>query len=165
MADSTTRGGGRNGVLAHVAWPGSDALVWASFRTVERGRSAGGFPPRSLARQLLPYRVELSRRRGAGLGVSLGRRSRAGSKREPDSQLLLGTQICISGLESNCEAEVVAEGPGLALPAPSSRGIPSVHGVCMLVYRVFFGTDMCVHDHNALQRRVSLNGQKVEANR
>ena len=109
------------GSWRHVAWPGSDALVWASLRTVERRRSAGGIPPRSLARQLFPYWVVLRLGRGAGLGASLGRRSRAGSKREPDSQLLLGTQICISGLESSCEAEVVAEGPGLALPAPSSH--------------------------------------------
>ena len=74
------------GSWRHVAWPGSDALVWASFRTVERNRSAGGFPPRSLARQLLPYWVVLRLGRGAGLGVSLGRRSRAGSKREPSSR-------------------------------------------------------------------------------
>ena len=76
-----------------MAWPGTDALVCASFRTVERSRSAGGFPPRSLARQLLPYWVVLRLGRGAGLGVSLGRRSRAGSKREPVSRGLHFTEL------------------------------------------------------------------------
>jgi hypothetical protein len=59
----------------------------SSFRTVERSRPAGGFPPRSLARSLLPYWVGLSRRRGAGAGASLGRRSRAGSNREPNFEV------------------------------------------------------------------------------
>ena len=84
------------GSWRHVAWPGSDALVWASFRTVERSRSAGGFPPRSLARQLLPYWVVLRLGRGAGLGASLGRRSRAGSKREPDSRGATTAELWIS---------------------------------------------------------------------
>ncbi len=130
---------------------------------IPRSDSGGGAPPRLPARPFFPDWVVLSRRRGAVTvsGASLGQRSRVGSKREPDSQLLLGTQMCISGLESNCEAEVVAEGPGLALPATSSRGIPSVHGVCLLVYRVFFGTDVCVHDHNALQRRFSLSSMSL----
>ena len=141
--------------------PGSAAV------DARRSRAGGGVPPRSPAWPFFPYWVVLRLGRGAVSGASLGQRSWVGSKREPDLQLLFGTQTWISGLESNCEAEVVAEGPGLALPATSSRGIPSVHGVCMLVYQVFFGTDMCVHDHNALQRRpgLSLNGQNIEANR
>ena len=90
------------GSWRHVAWPGTDALVWASFRTVERSSSAGGFPPRSPARQLLPYWVVLRLGRGAGLGASLGRRCRVSSKREPDSR---GPSILHCRLRPRCRQE------------------------------------------------------------
>ena len=61
--------------------PGSAAV------DARRSRAGGGVPPRSPARPFFPYWVVLSRRRGAGLGVSLGRRSWVGSKREPNSRV------------------------------------------------------------------------------
>ena len=51
---------------------------------IPRSHPGGGAPPRPLARPFGSYWVVLRLGRGAGLGVSLGRRSRAGSKREPN---------------------------------------------------------------------------------
>ena len=53
---------------------------------IPRSHPGGGAPPRPLARPFGSYWVVLRRGRGAGLGASLGRRSRAGSKREPNLQ-------------------------------------------------------------------------------
>ena len=60
--------------------PGSAAV------DARRSRAGGGVPPRPPARPFFPYCVVLRLGRGAGLGASLGRRSRAGSKREPNSR-------------------------------------------------------------------------------
>ena len=51
-----------------------------------RSRTAGGAPPRSPARSFVPYWVVLRRGRVAVPGAGVGRRSRARSKREPDSR-------------------------------------------------------------------------------
>jgi hypothetical protein len=61
-----------------------------------RSRAVGVVPPYSPTRPFFPYWFGLSRRRGADLGVSLGRRSRAGSEREPDSRDPAGLELCRS---------------------------------------------------------------------
>ena len=53
---------------------------------IPRSHSGGGAPPRPPARPFGSYWAVLRLGRGAGLGASLGRRSRAGSKREPSSR-------------------------------------------------------------------------------
>ncbi len=53
---------------------------------IPRSHPGGGAPPRPPARPFGSYWVVLRLGRGAGLGASLGRRSRAGSKREPSSR-------------------------------------------------------------------------------
>ena len=72
--------GSPDGTKLLQAEPGSAAV------DARRSRAGGGVPPRSPARPFVPDWVVLRRGRGAGLGASLGRRSRAGSKREPDSR-------------------------------------------------------------------------------
>ena len=54
---------------------------------IPRSHPGGGAPPRPPARPFGSYWVVLRLGRGADLGVSLGQRSRAGSKREPDSRV------------------------------------------------------------------------------
>ena len=67
-----------------------------AFAAGVRSCSGGGAAPRSPARPFGPYWVVLRRGRGAGLGASLGRRSRAGSKREPDSRGATTAELWIS---------------------------------------------------------------------
>ena len=60
--------------------PGSAAV------DARRSRAGGGVPPRSPARPFFPYWAVLRLGRVAVPDASLGRRSRAGSEREPDSR-------------------------------------------------------------------------------
>ena len=76
--------------------PGSAAV------DARRSRAGGGVPLRLSARSFFPYWVVLSRGRGAGLGVSLGQDSRAGSEREPDSR---GPSILHCRLRPRCRQE------------------------------------------------------------
>ena len=73
--------GSPDGTKLLQAEPGSAAV------DARRSRAGGGVAPRSPARPFFPDWVVLRLGRGAGLGVSLGRRSRAGSKREPNSRV------------------------------------------------------------------------------
>jgi hypothetical protein len=72
--------------------PGSAAV------DARRSRAGGGVPPRPPTLPFFPHWVVLRLGRGAGLGASLGRRSRAGSKREPDSRVATIAEMRISAV-------------------------------------------------------------------
>ena len=65
---------------------------------VRRSHSGGGATPRSPTLPFFSHWVVLRLGRGSGLGVSLGRRSRAGSKREPNSREATTAELWISTL-------------------------------------------------------------------
>ena len=71
------------GTRRNAASPGK---AGGAFAAGTGSCSGGGAPPHSPARPFFPYWVVLRLGRGADLGVSLGRRIRAGSEREPDSR-------------------------------------------------------------------------------
>ena len=89
---------------------------------IPRSHAGGGAPPRSPARPLDSYWVVLRLGRGAGLGVSLGRRSRAGSKREPDSQRFHIAEFWSSPLFYwNCRGRSFGRGSSCAPLVPRVR--------------------------------------------
>ena len=69
---------------SNAASPGKPG---SAFVAGGRSRTAGGTPPRSLTRPLVPNRVVLRRGRVAVPGASLGRGSRARLKRELNSRV------------------------------------------------------------------------------